>query len=236
MLFPLLCWAEICLLLLCGGCQLVGPEMGLKEAAKSESIIAAALGGEAHLYCNFSLSVDVLQVTWHKRNESSFQNIATYSPHHGFRLIGSFQKKVRFNGATLKATAITPQNLTFEDESYYRCIFNVFPLGSFSKDIYLNIQTISELTVEYDSHTPSNGLFTAVCSAIGKPAPKISWLGERELNESPEIQHIQNANGTVTVMSRLTFFANHHRALACFLDHIQGRKMKVVYLEKGRED
>ncbi|NWH82686.1 OX2G protein, partial [Piaya cayana] len=112
----------------------------LKEAVKSESIVAAALGGEANFYCNFSLTMDVLQVTWQKRNGSSFHNIATYSPHHGLRLIGSFQKKVHFTGATLKATAITLQNLTFEDESYYRCIFNVFPHGSFSKDIYLNIQ------------------------------------------------------------------------------------------------
>ncbi|XP_009322207.1 PREDICTED: uncharacterized protein LOC103916869 [Pygoscelis adeliae] len=141
MLFPLLCWAEICLLLLCGGCQLEEPVMGLKEAVKSDSIVAAALGGEANFYCNLSLSMDVLQVTWQKKNGSSFQNIATYSPYHGLRLIGSFQKKVRFTRATLKASAITLQNLTFEDESCYRCIFNVFPHGSFSKDICLNIQS-----------------------------------------------------------------------------------------------
>ncbi|KFQ09327.1 OX-2 membrane glycoprotein, partial [Leptosomus discolor] len=112
----------------------------LKEVVKSDSVIAAVLGGEANFYCNFSLSVDVLQVTWQKRNGSSLQNIATYSPNHGLRLIGSFWKKARFTRVTLKASAITLQNLTFEDESYYRCIFNVFPHGSFSKDICLNIQ------------------------------------------------------------------------------------------------
>ncbi|NXC15146.1 NECT1 protein, partial [Corythaeola cristata] len=113
---------------------------GLTEAVKSDSVIVAALGGEANLYCNFSLSMDVLQVTWQKINRSSFQNIATYSPNHGLRLIEPFQKKVRFTKATLKASAITLQNLTFKDECYYRCIFNVFPHGSFSKDICLNIQ------------------------------------------------------------------------------------------------
>ncbi|NXI74317.1 OX2G protein, partial [Anseranas semipalmata] len=112
----------------------------LEVAVKSESIIAAALGGEAHFYCNFSLSMDVLQVTWQKRNGSSFQNIATYSQNRGLRLIGLFQKKARFTRAALKASAITLQNLTFEDESCYRCIFNVFPHGSFSNDICLNIQ------------------------------------------------------------------------------------------------
>ncbi|KFQ98488.1 OX-2 membrane glycoprotein, partial [Nipponia nippon] len=112
----------------------------LKEAVKSDSIIVAALGGEANLYCNFSLWMDILQVTWQKINGSSFQNIATYSPNHGLRLIGSFQKKAHFTRATLEASAITLQNLTFKDESYYRCIFNVFPHGSFSKDICLDIQ------------------------------------------------------------------------------------------------
>ncbi|NXP05236.1 OX2G protein, partial [Thinocorus orbignyianus] len=112
----------------------------LNEAVKSDHIIAAALGGEATFSCNFSLSMDILQVTWQKRNGSTFQNIATYSPDHGPKLIGSFQTKVRFTRVTLKVSAITLQNLSFEDESHYRCIFNVFPHGSFSKDICLNIQ------------------------------------------------------------------------------------------------
>lgn len=89
--------------------------------------------------------------------------------------------------------------------------------------------------MEYDSHLPTEGLLTAVCSATGRPAPKITWLDDRDLDESPEIHQIQNANGTVTVATRLTFSANRLHALACLLDHPQGRKMKAVYLEKGRE-
>ncbi|NXA36548.1 OX2G protein, partial [Eudromia elegans] len=113
---------------------------GLKEAVKSENVVAAALGGEAILHCNFTLAMDVLQVTWQKRNGSLFENIATYSPNRGPRLIGSFQKKAWFSSAALKASAITIQNVTLEDESYYRCIFSVFPHGSFSRDICLNVQ------------------------------------------------------------------------------------------------
>ncbi|NXS28635.1 OX2G protein, partial [Pomatostomus ruficeps] len=112
----------------------------LKEPIQSDSIIVAALGGEAHFYCNFSLCMDVLQVTWQKRNGTSFQNMATNSPIHGLGLIGSFPKKVHFTTATPKASALTLQNLTLEDESYYRCIFIVFHHGSFSKEIRLNIQ------------------------------------------------------------------------------------------------
>ncbi|NWW05804.1 MO2R4 protein, partial [Oreocharis arfaki] len=75
-----------------------------------------------------------------------------------------------------------------------------------------------------------------VCSATGKPAPNIAWLNDRGLEETPEIHHVQNTNGTVTVASRLTFSANHLPALFCLLDHPQGRKMKALHQEKGRED
>lgn len=115
--------------------------LALKEPIQSDTIIVAALGGEANFYCNFSLWMDVLQVTWQKRNGTSFQNMATYSPIYGLRLVRSFQKKVRFTRATPKASAITLQNLTLEDESDYRCIFNMFHRGSISKDIRLNIQS-----------------------------------------------------------------------------------------------
>ncbi|NWI56481.1 MO2R5 protein, partial [Calyptomena viridis] len=71
-----------------------------------------------------------------------------------------------------------------------------------------------------------------VCSATGKPAPNITWVDERGMDESPEIHRIQNTNGTVTVTSRLTFPANHLHALCCLLDHPQGRKMKVLRLEE----
>ncbi|NXV07002.1 OX2G protein, partial [Cettia cetti] len=109
----------------------------LKEPLQPDTITVAALGREANIYCNFSLSMDVLQVTWPKRNGISFKNLASYSPVHGLRLIGSFQKKVCFTRATPKASAITLQSLTPEDDSYCRCIFCH---GSFSKEIRLNIQ------------------------------------------------------------------------------------------------
>ncbi|NXR80145.1 OX2G protein, partial [Pycnonotus jocosus] len=113
----------------------------LKEPIQPDIITVAALGGEANTYCSFSLSMDVLQVTWQKRNGISLQNTATYIPIHGLRLrVGSFQKKVCLTRATPKGSAITLQNLTLEDDSYYRCIFNVFHHGFFSKEIWLNIQ------------------------------------------------------------------------------------------------
>ncbi|XP_033370944.1 uncharacterized protein LOC107212077 [Parus major] len=107
--------------------------LALKEPIQSDTIIIATLGGEANFHCNFSLLMDILQVTWQQRNGTSFQP-------HGLRLIESFQKKVLFTRGS-KASAVTLQNLTLEADSYYRCIFNVFHHGSFSIEICLNIQS-----------------------------------------------------------------------------------------------
>uniref|UniRef100_A0A8C2U3Y5 Uncharacterized LOC107321458 n=2 Tax=Coturnix japonica TaxID=93934 RepID=A0A8C2U3Y5_COTJA len=85
--------------------------------------------------------MNVFQVTWQKINGSSFWNIATYSQIHGLRLQESFQRKACFTVAALNTSAIALRNLTSEDASCYRCIFNVFPYGSFSSpDLCLKIQ------------------------------------------------------------------------------------------------
>uniref|UniRef100_A0A8B9Q435 CD80-like immunoglobulin C2-set domain-containing protein n=1 Tax=Apteryx owenii TaxID=8824 RepID=A0A8B9Q435_APTOW len=205
--------------LLCCVLQIQLITVCLEEVVKSENVIAAVLEGEANLYCNFTLMMDVLQVTWQKRNRSLFKNIATYSQNCGPRLIGSFQKKAWFTRA---------------DESYYRCIFNAFPHGSFSKDICLNVQS------KFSTHTfllsgTWHSVESELCSATGKPPPKIIWLRDKHLDEPSKVHHIQNTNGTVTVVSRHTFPAHHLQPLACLLDHPQGRKMKPIYPEKESE-
>ncbi|NXS83335.1 NECT1 protein, partial [Erpornis zantholeuca] len=101
-------------------------------------------GGNVTFSCRSVTKEDVIQVTWQKETDGAEDNIATYTNSwllsHGLRLIGSFQKKVHFTRPTPKATAITLQNLTLEDESYYKCVFSVFCHGSISKEMCLNIQ------------------------------------------------------------------------------------------------
>uniref|UniRef100_A0A8C3M4N6 Uncharacterized protein n=1 Tax=Geospiza parvula TaxID=87175 RepID=A0A8C3M4N6_GEOPR len=72
--------------------------------------------------------------------------MATYSPVHGLRLIGSFQK-VSLTRATPKASAITLQNLILEDDSYYRCIFKNFYLTNCPFDWTVYDRNINQLTL-----------------------------------------------------------------------------------------
>lgn len=125
------------------------------------------------------------------------------------------------------------KNLYRERETLYRALTVKSP--ECKKPLLFLLPAISELTVEFHPLLPAEGLLTAVCSATGKPAPNITWLDDRGLEETPQIHHIQNTNRTVTVTSRLNVSASHLHALFCLLDHPQGRQKKALHLEKRRE-
>lgn len=185
------------------------------------------------LKCNFIPSYDVLQVTWQKLEGSSFKNIATYSKAHGTKSIGPFNKRVCFNDTSLKASSITFRGVTLEDETCYKCIFNAFPHGSFSRETCLIVHSISAVRTELHSNASSPGLLTAVCSATGKPAPEITWKPEGGLIGQPEIHGVKNANGTVTMTSTCNISvkllrSKNLQALTCVINHPMGKKEKII--------
>uniref|UniRef100_A0A8C4VV77 Immunoglobulin domain-containing protein n=1 Tax=Gopherus evgoodei TaxID=1825980 RepID=A0A8C4VV77_9SAUR len=113
------------------------PIISFQLTVRCERVPAAALGEDVTLKCNFIPSFDVLQVTWQKLEGSSFKNIATYSKAHGTKSIGPFNKRVSFNDTSLKASSITFRGVILEVETCYKCIFNAFPHGSFSRETCL---------------------------------------------------------------------------------------------------
>ncbi|KAH1185815.1 hypothetical protein KIL84_018564 [Mauremys mutica] len=213
-------------------------------AVRCERVPAAALGEDVTLKCNFIPSFDVLQVTWQKLEGSSFKNIATYSKAYGTKSIGPFNKRVCFNYTSLKESSITFRGVTLEDETCYKCIFNAFPHGSFSREICLIVHSISAVRTELHSNASSPELLTAVCSATAKPAPEITWKPEGVLIGQPEIHGVKNANGTVTMTSTCNISvrllrSKNLQALTCVINHPMGKKEKIIDpLEeyKGRLD
>ncbi|XP_034624585.1 OX-2 membrane glycoprotein-like [Trachemys scripta elegans] len=206
---------------------------GANAAVRCERVPAAALGEDVTLKCNFIPSLDVLQVTWQKLEGSSFKNIATYSKAHGTKFIGPFNKRICFNDTSLKASSITLRGVTLEDETCYKCIFNAFPHGSFSRETCLIVQSISAVRTELHSNASSPELLTAVCSATAKPAPEITWKPEGFLIGQPEIHGVKHANGTVTVTSKCNISVRLLRlknlqALTCVINHPMGRKEKII--------
>ncbi|XP_065444906.1 OX-2 membrane glycoprotein-like isoform X2 [Chrysemys picta bellii] len=226
-------WPELWLILLWVLCLLRAPFTGANEAVRCERVPAAALGEDVTLKCNFTHSLDVLQVTWQKLEGSSFKNIATYSKAHGTKFIGPFNKRIYFNDTSLKASSITLRGVTLEDETCYKCIFNAFPYGSFGRETCLIVQSISPVRSELLSNASTPGVQTAVCSATAKPAPEITWKPEGILIGQSEIHGVKNANGTVTVTSTCNVSvrllrSNNLQALTCVINHPMGRKEKII--------
>ncbi|XP_065444871.1 cell surface glycoprotein CD200 receptor 2-like [Chrysemys picta bellii] len=226
-------WPELWLILLWVLCLLRAPFTGANEAVRCERVPAAALGKDVTLKCNFTHSLDVLQVTWQKLEGSSFKNIATYSKAHGTKSIGPFNKRICFNDTSLKASSITFRGVTLEDETCYKCIFNAFPYGFFGRETCLIVQSISPVRTELLSNASTPGVRTAVCSATAKPAPEITWKPEGILIGQPEIHGVKNANGTVTVTSTCNVSvgllqSNNLQALTCVINHPMGRKEQII--------
>lgn len=226
-------WPELWLILLWILCLLRAPFTGANEAVRCERVPAVALGEDVTLKCNFIPSYDVLQVTWQKLEGSSFKNIATYSKAHGTKSIGPFNKRVCFNYTSLKASSITFRGVTLEDETCYKCIFNAFPHGSFSRETCLIVHSISAVRTELHSNASSPELLTAVCSATAKPAPEITWKPEGVLIGQPEIHGVKNANGTVTMTSTCNISvrllrSKNLQALTCVINHPMGKKEEII--------
>uniref|UniRef100_A0A8D2QVN7 Ig-like domain-containing protein n=1 Tax=Zosterops lateralis melanops TaxID=1220523 RepID=A0A8D2QVN7_ZOSLA len=196
----------------------------------NKKVQSVQAGGNVTFSCQSATKEDVIQVTWQKETDGTEDNIATYSVMNGQKIAKDYVSHVSFAHSELRASAISLHGVTLQDEGCYKCIFNTFPSGAVT-DICLNTQTLFSANIFSLSGTQfgSDGLLTAVCSATGKPTPNIT------LTEAWRRHHVQNTNRTVTAASRLTFSANHLHALFCLLKHPQGRKMKALHLEKGRE-
>uniref|UniRef100_A0A8C8R7P8 Ig-like domain-containing protein n=1 Tax=Pelusios castaneus TaxID=367368 RepID=A0A8C8R7P8_9SAUR len=229
-----ICWTEYWLKLLWILCLLRAPVTGASEPVRCERIPAAVLGEDVTLECYFSPPLEVLQVTWQKLEGSSFKNIATYSKTHGARSIGLLRERITFNDTRLKASSITLRGVTLEDAACYKCIFNVFPDGSFGQETCLIIlQSISAVRTDLHSYVSNPELLTAVCSATANPTSEITWRPEGALIGQPEIRRVPNANRTETVTStchvsvKLLRSQNLH-VLTCIVKHAVRREEKII--------
>uniref|UniRef100_A0A7M4ERV1 Ig-like domain-containing protein n=1 Tax=Crocodylus porosus TaxID=8502 RepID=A0A7M4ERV1_CROPO len=200
-----------------------------------EMVPAVAIGENVTLSCNFTLPLDILQITWQKRKGYSFENIATSSKRHRPKSVGLFQNRVLFTNTSLNASSITLCNVTLQDEGDYKCLFNAFPHGSFSRNTHLTVQAVSEIRTELHVNFINEGILTAICSATGKPAPKITWRPEGVLTaHHPEVGSVHNADGTVTVTNACNFTLERLKSLTCVMDHPEGSKKKILYQEEDK--
>ncbi|XP_067156621.1 OX-2 membrane glycoprotein isoform X4 [Apteryx mantelli] len=158
------------------------------------------MGDNVTLSCVLTEPKDILQVTWQKDSEKSRENIATYSNIKGLRIHEPFQDRMNFTSLVLNETNITFWDARMDDTGCYICLFNVFPLGSFSGRTCLSVFGLNA-SVYYNI---SEGHLTAICNAVGLPEPTISWNGL--FNSTPTQEEVRHSNGMVSITSKVEIY------------------------------
>uniref|UniRef100_A0A8C6RW26 Ig-like domain-containing protein n=1 Tax=Nannospalax galili TaxID=1026970 RepID=A0A8C6RW26_NANGA len=200
----------------------------------------AVLGRNVTIFCNLTTLEDVVQITWQKIQGSLPQNIGTYSSKYGEKILPPFGDRLHCKIIEPSSSFITIQEVTFEDEGCYKCLFNTFPHGSHGGQICLNILTVSELTTELQYNPDSEDNFSLKYSAAGKPAPEISLYPSLVLMYPPKEHLAQNPNGTVTVTKIVTISLKTVKSLGLqhlvvFMAHPLRSEEKIVPLSVKEE-
>ncbi|XP_072491685.1 OX-2 membrane glycoprotein-like isoform X2 [Notamacropus eugenii] len=184
--------------------------------------MTSTVGENVTLSCQLSAEKEVLQVTWQKEGQTT-DNIATYSPNHGPRLLGPYHDHVLVTQSDLNSSAITLEFVSLKDEGCYRCIFNIFPIGPVQGRMCLSVYAISKPEVDAQLLSSEEGKVLALsCRVTGKPAPKITWDQPEGLVVTPELSHIWYPNQTVTVISNITYVPtqlSQESPIICIIQH-----------------
>lgn len=97
------------------------------------------MGDSVTLSCALTTPMDVLQVTWQKDSEKSYDNIATYSKTGGLKIHKPYEDRMNFTSLELNKTSITFWDTRMDDSGCYKCLFSTFPLGAFSGNTCLSV-------------------------------------------------------------------------------------------------
>ncbi|XP_040606698.1 OX-2 membrane glycoprotein-like [Mesocricetus auratus] len=215
-------------------------ESEFSQKIKHSNYETALLGRNVTIFCNLTSLANVEQVTWQKIQGSLHENIGTYSHKYGENILPPYVNRMHCNILEPNASFITIQEVTFEDEACYKCLFNTFPHGSHGEQTCLNILTVSELITELHPVPGSEDLLNLHCSAVGKPAPRISIYPSQDLVHSQKEFFTENPNNTVTItkiynISLKTVSSLGLQVLVVSMTHPLTYKEKIVPLPKNQE-
>ncbi|NWX33144.1 OX2G protein, partial [Notiomystis cincta] len=158
------------------------------------------MGDSVTLSCALTRPMEVLQVTWQKDTEELHDNIATYSKKNGFKIHKPYEDRMNFTSLELNKTSITFWDTRMDDSGCYKCLFNVYPLGSFSGNTCLSVFGLNA-SVHYNV---SEGHLIVICNADGLPEPTITW--NNVFNSTPTQETVKHNNGIVSITSKLEIY------------------------------
>ncbi|NXR23131.1 OX2G protein, partial [Cinclus mexicanus] len=158
------------------------------------------MGDNVTLSCVLTETMDVVQVTWQKDSEGLNANIATYSEANGLKIHEPYKDRMNFTSLELNKTSITFWDTRMDDSGCYKCLFNVYPLGSFSGNTCLSVFGLNASV----HHNISENHLIAICDAHGLPEPTITW--NKLFNSTPTEKTVKHKNGIVSITSKLEIY------------------------------
>ncbi|NXX18808.1 OX2G protein, partial [Podargus strigoides] len=188
-------------------------------------------GDSVTLSCVLKEPKEVLQVTWQKDSETAQNNMATYSTTKGLNIHEPYQDRMNVTSLVLNETSITFWDTRMDDSGCYTCLFNTFPLGSFSGRTCLSVSGLNA-SVHYNI---SEGHLIAICNAVGLPEPTITW--NNLFNSTPTQETVRHTNGMVSITSKLEISnakSVSAQDLTCKVSNMN-EKMELPVKMKGEE-
>uniref|UniRef100_A0AAY5KPZ8 Immunoglobulin V-set domain-containing protein n=1 Tax=Esox lucius TaxID=8010 RepID=A0AAY5KPZ8_ESOLU len=107
----------------------------LSQLVETQQVVIVSLGGDVKFSCRLMEPKDVLQVTWQKETPGGTENVASYNKRFGPEVNPPFNMKVLFLYVGLQNCSVIIRRV--EDESCYKCLFNIFPDGSITANLGL---------------------------------------------------------------------------------------------------
>ncbi|XP_055764320.1 nectin-1-like [Salvelinus fontinalis] len=171
---------------------------GFSQLVRTQQVVTATMGEDAHFSCRLMKPKDVLQVTWQKETSGATENVATYNKRFGPVVNPPFQRNVEFEDEGLQNCSIVIRGVSRGDESCYKCLFNAYPEGAISGRTCLQINELYGpsliITQTNNSHT------TLSCSATGRPVPIVTWDHIENISlDKSTMAEVTHPNETVTV-------------------------------------
>uniref|UniRef100_A0A6Q2ZPC0 Ig-like domain-containing protein n=1 Tax=Esox lucius TaxID=8010 RepID=A0A6Q2ZPC0_ESOLU len=120
---------------------------GLSQLVETQQVVIVSLGGDVKFSCRLMEPKDVLQVTWQKETPGGTENVASYNKRFGPEVNPPFNMKVLFLYVGLQNCSVIIRRVSREDESCYKCLFNIYPDGAISGRTCLQVNVTAEISL-----------------------------------------------------------------------------------------
>ncbi|XP_063067939.1 OX-2 membrane glycoprotein [Engraulis encrasicolus] len=158
-------------------------------------------GKAATLTCRYPLAEQVEQVLWKKTAEQGdTSTVASYVRRGAPRVEEPFRGHVNLS-RSLNQTELRLSPVSTEDEGCYTCEFHTYPEGTRSAMACLIVYVLPKPEITHVTVSP--GVVEVNCSAVSRPASRLSWNveGDNRTVGPPVSSYYEQGDGTTLVVS-----------------------------------